>query len=248
MAQQRSNSPHSSRRTPQISPIVQWAARASRIGGSRLPVPSGRLADARERRRGGVRVPLGADAGGAFALAALAFGVDPVQLDRRLRLGRELVDADDHPLARLDRLLPAVGGDLDLALHEAALDRGDRAAGLEHLARSARSRAGRARRSAPRCSRSRRADRRSRSCPPRAGGSAACAARSSRHARSAAPAPRRRSSCAATGRRRRPRPAPARRPGRCCSRAAARSASSRPSARGSAAPAPSGSSRRTGRA
>ena len=46
-----------------------------------------------------------------------------MQLDRLLGLGDVLVDADDHALARLDLLLPAESGTLDLPLHEALLDR-----------------------------------------------------------------------------------------------------------------------------
>ena len=42
----------------------------------------------------------------------------------------EAIDADHHPLARLDLPLEAVGGLLDLPLHEALLDGRDRAAEL----------------------------------------------------------------------------------------------------------------------
>ena len=49
---------------------------------------------------------------------------------RSLGLLRELVDADDDAVAALDRDLEAVGGLLDLALDEAGLDRGHRAAEL----------------------------------------------------------------------------------------------------------------------
>ena len=74
------------------------------------------------------------------------------------------------------------------------------------------------------------------------------AARSAPPAPSARPEPRRTSSCGSTVRRRTPRRAPAPPRARRCSPAAARSVSTRPSARGSGAPAPSGSSPRSGRA
>ena len=50
-----------------------------------------------------------------------------MQLDRLLLTFGEAVDADDHPFSRLDLLLPAERRLLDLALHEALLDGGDRA-------------------------------------------------------------------------------------------------------------------------
>ena len=53
-----------------------------------------------------------------------------MQLDRLLLTLGEAVDADDHPLAGLDFLLPAERRLLDLALHEALLDSRDRAAEL----------------------------------------------------------------------------------------------------------------------
>ena len=120
--------PHSSRSTLQISPIVQRARSASRSGGNRFSVPRRGGADGRQRRVGGFGVAFGPHAGGALALTLLAFRVDRVQLDRQLRLGRVRVDADDHPLARLDLLLPAERGALDLALHETPLDSLDGAA------------------------------------------------------------------------------------------------------------------------
>ena len=70
-----------------------------------------------------LRVAFGAQRCGARALAPLGRGVDRLQLDRLLRLGHVLVDADDHPLPRLDVPLPPVGRSLDLALHETLLDR-----------------------------------------------------------------------------------------------------------------------------
>ena len=66
----------------------------------------------------------------AVALALLAGRVDAVELDARLGLLAELVDADDDLPARLDGGLEAVGGLLDLALDEAGLDRGHRTAEL----------------------------------------------------------------------------------------------------------------------
>src|SRR5581483_6732619 len=72
-------------------------------------------------------VALRPDARGPLELSLLRGGIEPVQLDAlRLGLG-EAVDADDRALAALDLLLPLEGGLLDLVLHEALLDRLDRA-------------------------------------------------------------------------------------------------------------------------
>ena len=65
-----------------------------------------------------------------------------MQLDRLgIGLFLEAVDADDHPLARLDLELVAVGRLLDLGLYEALLDRRHRAAervdALDQLGRAA---------------------------------------------------------------------------------------------------------------
>ena len=75
-------------------------------------------------------VPLRADARRPLELAALDRWVEAVQLDLLLLGLGEAVDADDHALARLDLLVPAEGGVLDLALDEALLDRRDGAAEL----------------------------------------------------------------------------------------------------------------------
>ena len=72
-----------------------------------------------------VGVALGAHAGGALALPLFGGGVDVVELDALLALLGEVVDADDDALAALDLCLVAVGGVLDLGLHEALLDGGD---------------------------------------------------------------------------------------------------------------------------
>ena len=77
--------PHSARRVSQISPIVQRARSASRIGGSRFSVAARCLADALERGAGLVGVALGAHLRGALELAALGIRVDRLQLDRLLR-------------------------------------------------------------------------------------------------------------------------------------------------------------------
>ena len=69
--------PQTSRRAPQISPIVQRAERL-RIGTSRFPCPGERPP---RRAPCGASGPLGAHARGALALAPLGLGVDPVQLD-----------------------------------------------------------------------------------------------------------------------------------------------------------------------
>ena len=137
------------------------------------------------------------------------------------RLLLERVHADDDALAGLDLLLELERRSLDLLLHEAGLDRRDGAARLVHPLDQLPARAPRARRSATRRSRSRRAGRRCRSRPPPRRGSAACGARCARRARSAARAPRRSRSCAGSARRRRPPTAPGSRRGRRCSPAAA---------------------------
>ena len=122
-ARSRSCSPHSSRSTPQISPIVQRARSAARIGISMFSVPRAASRTAASARRGVVGVALGAQRRRSLELAPLGLRVDRLQLDRLLPLGHVLVDADDHPLARLDVLLPLERGVLDLPLHEALLDR-----------------------------------------------------------------------------------------------------------------------------
>jgi len=76
------------------------------------------------------RVARGPQRGGALALAPLGLGIDPVQLDRRLALGRVAIDADDHLLARLHPLVVGERGLLDLILHPSGVDGGDRAAQL----------------------------------------------------------------------------------------------------------------------
>ena len=90
----------------------------------------GDTADLRERGVGLLGVPLGPHARRPLQLAPLGVRVDPEQLDLLRVVLDEAVDADDHPLARLDLLVPAERRFLDLALDEALLDRGDRAAEL----------------------------------------------------------------------------------------------------------------------
>ena len=99
---------------------------------------------------------------------------------------------------------------LDLALLEALLDRGDRAAELLDAGHQLERAPPRRRRSSTRRRTSRRTGRRSRSRRSRRRAPAGCAARAGRPSRSAARSPRRRSWCAATGCRRAPRRAPAR--------------------------------------
>ena len=74
--------------TPQISPIVQRARSASRIGRSRFSVPR---AASRTRASAAAASPALRSARtlrGALELALLGRGVDRLQLDRLLRLGR----------------------------------------------------------------------------------------------------------------------------------------------------------------
>ena len=142
----------------------------------------------------------------------------------------------------------AEGRVLDLALDEALLDRGDRAAELvDPLDQLARARLDLVRERLDEVGAAERVGGVGRAGLVRRG-SAASAARSAPRARWGARAPRRSRSCAGTARRRRRRRAPGPRRGRRCSRAAARSASSRRSGRGSGARAPSGSWRRSARA
>src|SRR5438093_7376208 len=70
----------------------------------------------------------------ALDLLALDLGIELERRDRRLGLGRVLVDPDDRPLAPLDLLLEAERRLGDLALRVAALDRFDHAAQLLDLA------------------------------------------------------------------------------------------------------------------
>ena len=106
--------PHSSRSTFEISPIVTRARSASRIGGSRFSSVAATRAHLGEGALRLVRVPLGTNACGPLELAPLDRRVEAVQLDVLLFVLREAVDADDHALARLDLLVPAEGGLLDL--------------------------------------------------------------------------------------------------------------------------------------
>src|SRR4051794_9960830 len=71
---------------------------------------------------------LGADAPNPVDLAALTLRVDPLEGRRMDLVVAEAVDPDDDLVPGLDRLLDAVRGLLDLALLEAALDRGERPA------------------------------------------------------------------------------------------------------------------------
>ena len=68
------------------------------------------------------------DAPQALDLAGDLVLVDPLELDGPLLGLLETVHPDDGALPRLDRLLDAEGGLVDLVLEEAGLDRGDRAA------------------------------------------------------------------------------------------------------------------------
>ncbi len=126
----RSCSPHSARRTPQISPIVQRARKCVSHRVEHVVRAARRVAHAVERCRSLVGVPLGAQLRRALELALLGSGIDRLQLDLVLRIGGVLVHADDHALTALDLLLPVEGGALDLVLHQALLDRRDRAADL----------------------------------------------------------------------------------------------------------------------
>ena len=140
--------PHSRRRVSQISPIVHRTRSASRIGGKRFASPRAASRTAASARVGLLGVPLGAHAGGPLELPALGARVEAMQLDLFRRSFRVAVDTDDHALAALDLLLPFERGLLDLVLHEASLDRLDRAAELVDAGRSAPTRAPRARLSA----------------------------------------------------------------------------------------------------
>src|SRR5207249_8860338 len=86
-----------------------------------------------ERRRGGLGVPPRSHPRRPLELPLLPRRVEPMQLDVLFLALVEAVDADDHALARLDLLLVAERGLLDLALDEALLDRRDRAAALVDL-------------------------------------------------------------------------------------------------------------------
>ena len=136
--------------------------------------------------------------------------VEPVQLDLRSALGRVAVHADDHLLARLHPLVVGERRLLDLVLHPARLDRGDRAAQLVDCRRSAAGLVGQlvGQRLDVVAAGERVGGVGAR--PPRWRGSAGCAARSSRCARWAGRAPRRSRWCAGSGRRRRPPRRPAR--------------------------------------
>ena len=138
--------PHSSRSTLQISPIVQRARSASRIGGSMFSSPRAASRTRASAASRVVGVALRAHPRRPLELAALGLGVEPVQLDRLLVVLVEAVDADDHALARLDLLLVAERRLLDLVLDEALLDRRDRAAELVDALDQLRARAARARR------------------------------------------------------------------------------------------------------
>ena len=195
---------------------------ASRIGRSRLPSPRAAAAPRasaaaaaaafRSARTRAVRSTWRRSASGSIRCSSIGSS----------SASRVHVDADDRALARLDLLLPPERRVLDLALHEALLDRRDRSADLVDpldqlprarlelvgqrldVVRAAERVGGVGRRRASAREDLLRAQR-----DP------------SRRARSAARAPRRTSSCAATARRRRSPRAPASRRGRRCSPAAA---------------------------
>ena len=221
----RSRRPCSGRATPRASAAGGWRRTARRREPPRGPTRRGRAS--RSSRTRAVRC----------ALAPLDRGIDLEELDGIRSIVGEGVHADDDTRAGLHLALVPEGRSLDLRLDEALLDRRDRSAEVvdprDQLACMLRELVGQrldevgAAEAGPRC----------RSSPPRRRGSAACAARSSRPAPSGARAPRRTSSCAATARPRRRRRAPGSRPARCCSPAAAPSGSSRPSVRGTEAPA-----------
>ena len=65
------------------------------------------------------RVAAGPYRGRALALAALGLGIDPLQLDRLVRLGRPLVDAHDHLSPDCTRWWCVNAACLDLILHPA---------------------------------------------------------------------------------------------------------------------------------
>ena len=90
----------------------------------------GGLADGGERARCVLGIAFGPHAYETVALALLPGRVDAMELDARLGLLAELVDADDDRPTRFDGGLEAVGGLLDLALDEAGLDRRDSTAEL----------------------------------------------------------------------------------------------------------------------
>ena len=244
----RSYSPHSSRRTPQISPIGAARAQAPAHRREQVRIAPGGAADGVERvcrRRG---VPLRAHARGALDLASLGGRIEPVQLDRLPRLAAEDVHTDDRALARLDLLLPAERRRLDLALDEALLDGRDGAADLvDPLDQLPRARLELVGQRLDVVRAAERVDGRG-----RAAFRLQDLLRAQRDRRGALRRQRKRlvervrvqRLGAAADRRQ----APARRRGRCCSRAAAPSASSRRSAHENEAQAPSGWSRRSARA
>ena len=115
-------------RTPRRPCSRRAARRAGPAGDSSSPTAASRTAARAAFAASGV--PLSAHARGALELATLRLRVDPQQLDAPGVVLLVAVDADDRALARLDLLLPLEGGLLDLVLHEAPLDRLDRAAEL----------------------------------------------------------------------------------------------------------------------
>ena len=137
--------PNSSRSAFEISPTVTPGAkglahrRQQVLGARRDP------ANFRERALRLLRVPLAAHPRRPLELAPLDLGIEPVQLHRFLLVLREPVHAHDHALARLDLLVPAERGLLDLPLDEALLDRCDCAAELVDPLDQLASRAPRAR-------------------------------------------------------------------------------------------------------
>ncbi len=118
--------PHSSRSTPQISPIVHRARSASRIGTSRLPSPTApRLTSSRasaavswlrSARRRAVRSSCRRSISGSSRWSSIRSSWSFASV--------EAVHPHDHPLAPLDLGRVAVRGLLDLALDEALLDGG----------------------------------------------------------------------------------------------------------------------------
>ena len=116
---------------PQISPIVQRARSASRIGTSRFASPSAAARTSASAASAASRVALGADARRPLELAALDLRVDALELD--LRPPSASVNAFTPTITRSPdstSLRVAERRLLDLVLDEALLDRGDGAAEL----------------------------------------------------------------------------------------------------------------------
>src|SRR2546426_4040970 len=115
-----------------LADLADRAAHSQRLAHrvEQVALSAGDAPHLRERALGLGRPALRAHMRRPLVLAALGLGVDREQLDVLLLSLRELVDSDDHALARLDLCRVAVRRLLDLPLDEALLDRGHRAAQL----------------------------------------------------------------------------------------------------------------------